>query len=136
MAVHIACHGTSSPPTTGLSTSIYLPGYLSDIVTSLSQLPTCTHLARLAVAGLICTHRLALTQIAFSIPSRLITRAGDFQKGARCYLGSQRYNPSGIVVTRIYSRHQDKNRFLSPSLSDYALYALTATLLFLSYFAL
>jgi hypothetical protein len=40
------------------------------------------------------------------------------------------------VVTRIYSRHQDKNRFLSPSPSDYALYALTAILLFLLCFAL
>ena len=136
MAVHIAYHGTSSPPTERLGTSIYLLVYLDDTVTGPSQLPTCTHLARLAVAGLICTHRLALPQTAFSTPSWLITRAGDSQKGARCYLGSQWYDPSGLVLTRIYSRLRDKNRFLSPSQSNYALYTLTATLLFLSCFAL
>jgi hypothetical protein len=132
MAIHIACHSTSSPPTKGLGTSIYLLGYLSDTVTSPSQLPTCTHLARLAIAGLICTHRLALPQTAFSTSSRPITHAGNSQKGARCYLGSQWYDSSRIVVTRIYSWHWNKNKFLSPSPSDYALYALTATLLFLS----
>ena len=114
MAIHIACHGTSSPPTKGLGTSIYLPGYLSNIVTGPSQLPTCTHLAHLAVAGLIYTRRLALPQRAFSAPSRPITCTSDSQKGARCYLESQRYNPLGIVVIRIYSWYWDKNRFLSP----------------------
>ena len=91
MAVHIACHGTSFLPTKGLGTNIYLPGYLSNTVTGRSQLPTCTHLVCLAVAGLICTRGLALPLIGLSISSLPITRASDSRKGARCYLRSQWY---------------------------------------------